>query len=410
MTDARKPGEDDGAPTSDFVTKSHYAKIYASILDSSVWSESVATRVVWVAMLAMCNREGFVEASFSGLCRRANVSASEGREAIKALEAPDMDSKSPEWGGRRIEKVEGGWQILNYAKYRDAQTPKQIQTAERQRRFRERRQAEAEWSKLNPGQTLPADFHENLERYVPLHNGDKRLTRTVAVTGTVSASSSPSSEPGTVENPVEAVGKPEQVGTEQEPFSPESSIEGRIAGSLESNLDRKALAEILEAAPSRGMWSAEIAASLEGMHGPQLTGKQLGECLRDYVGNGHTASPNFKHFRAYLRRPDRAPETRQGSASAAPASSSSSGNGQAADDAGILVAKILEAKETNTPPGQAPKSFIRRSLVEAMGSAVLTAYDAVGGADRFLAVTGATYSYLVRDFGVSLRAARNGSH
>lgn len=393
----------------DFTTKSHYAKLYASILDSSVWSESMATRIVWVAMLAMCNREGFVEASFSGLCRRANVTSAEGREAVKALESPDMDSKSPEWGGRRIEKVEGGWQILNYAKYRDAQTPKQIATAERQRRFRERRAAEAEWSKLNPGQKLPADFHENRERYLPLYNGDKRPTVTVAVT--VASSSSPSSGSDDVDKSGGEVENAPAERVESERLAPLDAQEDRIVGALETPLDVEALEEILAVAPNRKAWSAEIAASLDGMHGPALTGRQLGECLRDYVGNGALANPSFKHFRAYLRRPDRGSEGRPGSNGAGPGASGPSGSGSSSSgpgEAGIIVAKILEKKETNTPPGQAPRSFIRRALVEAMGPDVLTAYDAVGGADRFLMVTGATHSYLVRDFSDALKASRNG--
>jgi hypothetical protein len=32
-----------------------------------------------------------------------------------------------------------------------------------------------------------------------------------------------------------------------------------------------------------------------------LTPDQLGKALRDYVGNGASATPSFKHFRGYLR-------------------------------------------------------------------------------------------------------------
>lgn len=119
-----------------------YVKIYESILDSSVWTEPATTRCVWLAMLAMVDPQGKVEASPSGLARRANVSLAECRKATETLEAPDLESKSSEWGGRRIEKVDGGWIILNYKKYRDRRSPKQIAAAERQQRFRDRRAGE----------------------------------------------------------------------------------------------------------------------------------------------------------------------------------------------------------------------------------------------------------------------------
>lgn len=146
---------------------SGYVKIYSSILNSSVWSEPPATRCVWLTMLASCDADGKVETSFQGLCRAANVTPDECRLAVKALEAPDLDSKSPEWGGRRIEKVEGGWQILNYVKYRELRSPNQVATAERQARFRARQEA------------------EDAERDVTEGNGDKRTTVDEAVAASV---------------------------------------------------------------------------------------------------------------------------------------------------------------------------------------------------------------------------------
>lgn len=151
---------------------SGYVKIYESILDSSVWAEPAPTRCVWLAMLAMCDADGKVEASPSGLARRANVSMAECRTATEALEGPDLESKSPEWGGRRIEKVEGGWLILNYKKYRELRSPRQIQTADRQARFRARQDEEKE--------SVP-------ERDAALRNGDKRIAVAVAVDEAVPA-------------------------------------------------------------------------------------------------------------------------------------------------------------------------------------------------------------------------------
>jgi len=95
-----------------------FTKLDSGIIDSSIWAEPLATRIVWVTFLAKSNRNGFVGASQSGMLRASNVPEKDFQAAIDILEAPDSDSRSKEFDGRRIEKVPGGWQILNYAKYR----------------------------------------------------------------------------------------------------------------------------------------------------------------------------------------------------------------------------------------------------------------------------------------------------
>lgn len=115
-----------------------YVKLFGSILDSSIWAEDHATVRVWITMLAMANEDGVVAASPSGLARRANVSPEECRKALGIFQQPDIESKSQEWGGRRIEPVDGGWLLLNYAKYREMRTKKQVIDAARQARKRRR--------------------------------------------------------------------------------------------------------------------------------------------------------------------------------------------------------------------------------------------------------------------------------
>ena len=122
----------------------HFVKIYGTILDSSIWSEADGTRLLWMAMLAMADSTGFVEASPSGLARRANITQEQCRIGIEILEAPDPESKSKEYGGRRIEKVDRGWQLLNYQNYRDMRTEAQVRRAERQARWREGKKARKE--------------------------------------------------------------------------------------------------------------------------------------------------------------------------------------------------------------------------------------------------------------------------
>lgn len=99
-------------------TMSGYTKLFNSILLSTIWDEDDATRIVWITMLAMADREGRVESSVPGLARAARVSRKAVEKALKKLSGPDRDSRSKEFEGRRIEAIDGGWLLLNHAKYR----------------------------------------------------------------------------------------------------------------------------------------------------------------------------------------------------------------------------------------------------------------------------------------------------
>ena len=97
-----------------------FTKLFSEIITSSVWNEEDKTRIVWVTMLASCDAQGVVRASVSGLAHIARVNKESCERALNVLNSPDEDSRSPEWEGRRIEKIAGGWLILNYTKYREA--------------------------------------------------------------------------------------------------------------------------------------------------------------------------------------------------------------------------------------------------------------------------------------------------
>jgi len=98
-----------------------YVKLFSSILDSTIWAEGPETRIVWITMLAMADKDGDVRCSPSGLARRANVTPEAAHAAVEQLLAPDADSATPDYEGRRIEAQDGGWHILNYVKYREIQ-------------------------------------------------------------------------------------------------------------------------------------------------------------------------------------------------------------------------------------------------------------------------------------------------
>jgi hypothetical protein len=96
-----------------------YNKLFTKILDSSIWTESATTRIVWLTFLAGMDETGFV--SFAGIKNvaiRANLSLEDTKVGVACLESPDEDSSDPDNEGRRIERVTGGWIVLNAEKYR----------------------------------------------------------------------------------------------------------------------------------------------------------------------------------------------------------------------------------------------------------------------------------------------------
>jgi hypothetical protein len=116
-----------------------YTKLFGSITASTVWSEPYATRVVWVTMLAMADRNGDVFASIPGLARYANVTLAEAEAALQSFLSPDPYSRTEDSEGRRVEVVDGGWKLLNHAKFGA------IRNAD------ERAEYKREWDRANRG-------------------------------------------------------------------------------------------------------------------------------------------------------------------------------------------------------------------------------------------------------------------
>lgn len=98
-----------------------FVKIYASILDSTIWMETDETRILWITLLCMADPQGVVISSLPGLAKRANLSLEICIKGLEVLAAPDPHSQSQALGGARIVPVDGGWVIVNSAKYRAMQ-------------------------------------------------------------------------------------------------------------------------------------------------------------------------------------------------------------------------------------------------------------------------------------------------
>jgi hypothetical protein len=91
-------------------------------------------------MLALADKNGEVQASIPGLARIAGVPVADAEEAVAKFLAPDPYSRTPDDEGRRIEKIDGGWALINHAKYREMASREQSKDAatKRQNRKRER--------------------------------------------------------------------------------------------------------------------------------------------------------------------------------------------------------------------------------------------------------------------------------
>ncbi len=137
-----------------------FVKLDTRILDSTLWIDRDLREIFITSLLMAEPREfaqpqpqmqidslaqtgfmapagwyGFVGAAGIGIANRAGVAKSAGFMALQKLGEPEADSRSKDFGGRRMIRIDGGFLILNYMKYRD----KDHTAAERQRRLRERK-------------------------------------------------------------------------------------------------------------------------------------------------------------------------------------------------------------------------------------------------------------------------------
>ena len=78
---------------------------------------------------------GFVEAAGIGIVNQALVKYEDGLTALEKLGAPDQNSRSQEFDGRRVVRVNHGYIVLNFMAYRE----KDHTTRERSRRYRLRK-------------------------------------------------------------------------------------------------------------------------------------------------------------------------------------------------------------------------------------------------------------------------------
>ena len=147
---------------------SGFTKLFGSIVNSTIWREPKEVKIVWITMLALSNRDGVVESSLPGLADAARVTIEECVESLRVLMSPDPYSRTKAHDGRRVEEVEGGWFILNHAKYRA-----KLSSEEQKEKARLRQEKWRKNKKAGKSQSRVRAENDGREaRFVSAHNND----------------------------------------------------------------------------------------------------------------------------------------------------------------------------------------------------------------------------------------------
>jgi hypothetical protein len=98
-----------------------FIKLYARITESSLMEQPVEVRYTFLMLLAIADPTGRVVGTDVAIARRINLPLEDFVKSVKTLREPDPDSNSKDEEGRRIVPSDGerGYQLVNFAKYRN---------------------------------------------------------------------------------------------------------------------------------------------------------------------------------------------------------------------------------------------------------------------------------------------------
>jgi hypothetical protein len=97
-----------------------WTPLFSKIVDSSIWTEPDFVVKVFLTMLALKDADQVVRYNAYGLAQRAHKTEKEVLDALKILSSPDKKRIEPQpHDGRRIQRVEDGWLLLNGQQYED---------------------------------------------------------------------------------------------------------------------------------------------------------------------------------------------------------------------------------------------------------------------------------------------------
>lgn len=177
---------------------SGYSKLDCGIVDSSLWEMPHEYLRVWIAMLAKTDATGYVRVAAPAMARLCHLTREEFDRIIEVYCAPDPESRTSDHDGRRLEKVEGGWQILNYSKYRDG-LKQPDSSAGRMRKLREKRKCDGSTVTVTVGDAYAeADAEADAE-------AKKKISLPTPPDGECRDSHSPEPERGDFPDPLQSL-------------------------------------------------------------------------------------------------------------------------------------------------------------------------------------------------------------
>ncbi|MBU6231552.1 hypothetical protein KGP36_02695 [Patescibacteria group bacterium] len=118
-----------------------WTPLFSKIVDSSIWAEPDYVVKIFITMLALKDSDQVVRYNAFALAQRAHKTEKEVLDALNILSSPDDKRLEPQpFEGRRIERVEDGWKLLNGQFYEDMMRGlnRRAYKAAKQREYRER--------------------------------------------------------------------------------------------------------------------------------------------------------------------------------------------------------------------------------------------------------------------------------
>lgn len=127
-----------------------FTKLDSGIVQSSIMLEDSDTFKAWIIFLASCDSDGIARVSPVYISSICHFTIEKTMQIIKKLESPDELSRSINNEGKRIERVDGGYKIINYLKYRE------FTYSDSKEAIKKRRQREGHKGDMSPnhGDTL----------------------------------------------------------------------------------------------------------------------------------------------------------------------------------------------------------------------------------------------------------------
>ncbi len=316
---------------------------------------------------------GKIDAAAVGIVRRALVETEQGLDALERLAATDPGSRSNKFDGRRLVRIDGGFIALNYMDYRE----RDYTSADRSRRYRLKKKVRVSEQTTRRDTVAPRRDITQAEVEV-----EGYLTTNIAEIPNIARKKR---------------GRPKKTEASQQPDTDNGASGAKPVGTVVSWLAPASI--VYEARYGRGSFPWGMAGkALKPVFQSGATGEAIAANLGRYLEATDPAYLNLGKFA----------QTFSNWANDKPAKAEPTPRAFPVNRAGEMFARILELAEERIIPGQSKARTIRRERVAALGPDVLRAYDAVGGAERFLEGSEEKRSFVLRDFSQLLEGVRNG--